>query len=237
LKLNELPTESKGYSATGINMFLGHYAVAFASKRFAPRVSLGLLLTAALLLDLLWPVFVLLDLEQVRIEPGNTAFTPLNFISYPISHSLLATIGWASLFAGAYFLFTRQRVGTVVLWAGVVSHWILDFITHRPDLPVYPDGPVVGLGLWNFPMATVIVETFMYAVGVWMYLRVTRGKDRIGKWALWAFLIVVGLLYAANIFSPPPESVKGTLAVVIPVVWVIILWAWWADRHREARFG
>lgn len=139
-------------------MFIGHYAVGFASKRFAPRTSLGTLIAAALFLDLLWPNFVLMGWEQVRIEPGNTAFTPLNFVSYPISHSLLAAVGWATLFALLYLLATRYRRGAVVIWFGVVSHWVLDFVTHRPDLPLYPGGPLLGLSLWNSPVATVSAE-------------------------------------------------------------------------------
>ena len=157
-------------------MFIGHFAVGFASKRLAPQTSLGTLIAAAVMLDLLWPVFVLLGWEQVRIEPGNTAFTPLNFISYPISHSLLAAIGWATLFALLYYAVKRYRAGAVLIWIGVVSHWLLDFVVHRPDLPLYPGGPRLGLGLWNSILATVIVEGLMYAAGVWIYLRVTERK-------------------------------------------------------------
>lgn len=103
-----------------------------------------MLIAAAVLLDLLWPVFVLLGWEQVRIEPSNTTFTRLNFVSYPISHSLVAAIVWATLFAFLYYLFTRYREGTILIWLGIVSHWVLDFIVHRPDLPLYPGGPRWG---------------------------------------------------------------------------------------------
>jgi membrane-bound metal-dependent hydrolase YbcI (DUF457 family) len=216
-------------------MFIGHYAVAFASKRLAPQTSLGLLMVAALLLDLIWPILVLLEVEHVRIEPGNTSFTPLNFVSYPISHCLVAAIGCATLFAILSYAVTRYRAGTVVLWFGVVSHWVLDFITHRPDMPLYPSGPVVGLGLWNYPVVAVIIESLMYAVGVWIYLRVPRERDKIGKWAVWIFVIVVAVFYVVNIFSPPPPSVEAILVVVIPFVWLLIAWVWWLDRHREVR--
>ncbi len=216
-------------------MFIGHYAVGFAAKRLAPQVSLGVLIASALFLDLLWPLFVLAGWEQVRIDPGNTAFTPLNFVSYPISHSLLATLGWGTLFAAIYFLVTRYRSGAIVVWIGVVSHWVLDFVTHRPDLPLYPGGPLAGLGLWNSPAATVVVEGLMYAVGVWIYLRVTRQRDRIGSWATWVYIILIALFYIANIFSPPPAEVRPILIATTPIVWLMILWAWWADGHREAR--
>lgn len=216
-------------------MFIGHLAVGFASKRFAPKTSLGTLIAAAVLPDLLWPVFVLMGWEQVRIEPGNTAFTPLNFVSYPISHSLVAAIGWATLFAMLYYVFSRYRAGAVLIWVGVVSHWVLDWITHRPDMPLYPGGPRLGLGLWNSVAATVIVEGLIYAAGVWIYVRVTRAKDRVGRWGLWAYVVVVALLYVANILNPPPTSVKLMVIVAIPFTWLLILWAWWCDRHRETR--
>jgi len=216
-------------------LFIGHYAVAFASKRFAPRTSLGALIAAASLLDLLWPVFILLGWEQVRIEPGNTSFTPLDFISYPISHSLVAASGWATLFALLYSLVARYGRGALLIWVGVVSHWVLDWVSHRPDMPLYPNGPRFGLGLWNSVIATVIVEGLMFGIGVWIYLRVTRALDGIGKWALLAFVATVCAVYVANIFSPPPPSVRllgiGALALSSILIW----WAWWADRHREAR--
>ncbi|MFN2499788.1 MAG: metal-dependent hydrolase [Pyrinomonadaceae bacterium] len=187
------------------------------------------------MLDLLWPIFILLGWEQVRIQPGITRFTPLDFVSYPISHSLVAALGWATLFALLYYLLTLYATGTIVIWVVVVSHWVLDWISHRPDMPLYPGGPVFGLGLWNSTVATVIVEGLMFAIGVWIYLRVTRPRDGIGKWALLAFLVTVTLIYAANIFSPPPPSVRmlGVAALVLSLV--LIPWAWWADRHRETR--
>jgi len=151
-------------------LFIGHYAVGLAAKRFAPRTSLGVLIAAPILLDLLWPIFILTGLEQVRIDPGNTRFTPLDFVSYPISHSLVAAIAWATLFAVFYFIYNRYQAGAVLIWIGVVSHWLLDVVTHRPDMPLYAGGPQLGLGLWNRPAATIAVEAAMYAGGV-LYLR------------------------------------------------------------------
>jgi membrane-bound metal-dependent hydrolase YbcI (DUF457 family) len=220
-----------------LTLFIGHFAVGFASKRLAPQTSLGTLIAAVVLLDLLWPVFVLLGWEQVRIEPGNTAFTPLNFISYPWSHSLVAAIGWATLFALFYYAFKRYRAGAILIWLGVVSHWLLDFISHGPDMPLYPGGPRVGLGLWNSVPATVVVEVMMYAVGVWIYMRVTRAKDGIGKWGIVAFVVGLAALYVLNLLSPLPPGVKVMVTAAIPLTWLSVLWAWWADKHREPRFG
>ena len=144
-------------------MFIGHTAVAFAAKKAAPRTSLGVLMGAVMLLDLIWPVFLLLGIEHVRIHPGETSFSPLRFTDYPWTHSLVTTIGWSILAGLAYWAFTRYWRGALMVGLCVASHWILDFVVHRPDLPLYPHGPKVGLGMWNSPIATVTVEWVMFA--------------------------------------------------------------------------
>jgi hypothetical protein len=213
-------------------MFIGHFAVGLASKRVAPRASLGVLLAAPNLLDLLWPVFLLLGWEQVRIDPGNTAFTPLDFVSYPISHSLVTACGWGVLFALLYWGATRYTRGAIVIGLSVVSHWVLDFVTHRPDMPLYAGGPRVGLGLWNSVPATIAVEVAMYAAGAWLDLSMTRARDRVGTYALWSFLAFGLLTYVANILSPPPPSAH-MIAVAALALWLVPLWGWWIDRHRD----
>src|SRR5437867_11080197 len=112
-------------------MFIGHNAVAFAAKRVAPKTSLGTLMAAAMLLDLLWPIFLLLGIEHVRIAPGATRFTPLDFYDYPWSHSLLMSIVWGAAAAIIYFAVTRYGRGALIIFIGVVSHWVFDFFTHR----------------------------------------------------------------------------------------------------------
>jgi membrane-bound metal-dependent hydrolase YbcI (DUF457 family) len=215
-------------------MFIGHFAVGLASKPVAPRASLGVLMAAPNLLDLLWPIFLLLGWEQVRIDPGNTAFTPLDFVSYPISHSLLTACGWGALFALLYWARTRYTRGAVVIGLSVVSHWVLDFVTHRPDMPLYPGGPKFGLGLWNSVPATVCIEVGMYVVGAWLYLSSTRARDRTGSYALWVFLAFGLLAYIGNILGPPPPNTRA-IACVTLTLWLVPVWAWWIDRHREVK--
>jgi hypothetical protein len=215
-------------------MFIGHIAVAFAAKQVAPRTSLGTLAVAVDFTDLLWPIFLLLGWEQVRIVPGMTVVTPLDFISYPISHSLLADIGWASLLVGLYLIRKRIRKDALVIWACVMSHWILDAISHRPDLPLYPGGGVfVGLGLWNSLPGTLLVEGAMFAAGVAMYLMSTRAKDRTGVIAFWALITVFVILYLANVLGPPPPSLKA-LKIGALGAWLFVPWFYWIDRHRPA---
>jgi hypothetical protein len=214
-------------------MFIGHFALGLAAKRAAPRVSLGVLFAAAQLADLLWPVFLAFGLEQVRIDPGNTALTPLDFVSYPYSHSLLLLLAWGAAMAFVCSPFARGRRVVAVISALVVSHWILDFVTHRPDMPLYPGGPTFGLGLWNSIPGTLAVEVPMFVGGLWIYTRVTHPRDGTGRWAFGSLVVTLLLIYAANIFSPPPPSVTALTIVAMIGGALFTTWSWWADRHRD----
>jgi len=215
-------------------MFIGHFAVGLAGKKICPRTSLGTLTLAALFLDALWPLFLLLGIERAEITPNANSFLLLDFRSYPISHSLLMTLVWAALFAILYFARTKYRAGALLCGALVLSHWILDYITHRPDLPLWPGGPKVGLGLWNYPTAAVVVESLMFLGGLWVYTRLTRAKNMVGKAALWAYVIVLAALYAADANSPAPPNIR-IVALTGMIGWFFVPWAFWIDHNREAR--
>ena len=216
-------------------MFIGHPAVGFAAKRLSPRTSLGMLILAPLLLDILWPIFLLLGIEHVRIDRGNTAFTPLDFYDYPWTHSLLMAVVWGIAAGGLYGAVTKYRRGAVVIGALVTSHWFLDFIVHRPDLPLYPGGPKVGLGLWNSVPATVAVETAMFIAAVALYVTMTRSRDRIGSIGLWSLIVLLSLIYATSASAPPPPDNVRVIAMVGLLQFLFPLWAWWVDRHRDVR--
>ena len=211
-------------------MFIGHFAVGFAAKRAAPRASLGVLLAAPMLADLLWPIFLTAGWERVRIEPGNTAFTPLAFDSYPYSHSLLMLAVWGAAAAAAYWMRTRDRIAAAVIAAGVLSHWVLDAATHRPDMPLWPGvGPLIGLGLWNSVPGTVAVELLLFLPAVWLYLRTTREANIAGRWSFRIFLGVVALIYAGAAQGAPPPSLTA-LKVTALCAWLFPVWAYWLDR-------
>jgi hypothetical protein len=214
-------------------VFLGHFAVGLAAKRAVPGVSLGLLLAAPLLLDLLWPVFLLLGIESVRIDPGNTAVTPLDLHDYPYSHSLLMALVWSLGFGAVVgHLYQSVRVALVV-GALVFSHWLLDYVTHRPDMPLYPGSQhYVGLGLWNSIVGTLLVELALFAVGVWFYARSTRAIDKRGRHGFWALMATLVVLYLAAIFGPPPPDVPSLIGGTFAIV-ALLGWALWADRHRQ----
>jgi hypothetical protein len=215
-------------------MFIGHFGVAFGAKRVVPAVSLGTLFVAAQLADLVWPVLVLAGVERVGVQPGLTVVTPLDFIYYPFSHSLAAALVWAVSFGVLYVVLRRAPVSTgLVLALVAASHWLLDAIVHRPDLPLtLREGSTkVGLGVWNSLGASLAVEVILLAVGVWMYSRATRAADPKGRIALQGLVAFLLIVYAASVFGPPPPS-GMTAAWSALSMWLLVAWGYWVDRHR-----
>ena len=214
-------------------VFIGHFAIGFAAKRATPRISLAVLFGAAQLADLMWPVFVAAGLERVRIDPGNTAFTPLDFVSYPYSHSLALLVAWGFAFALIYRAASGRNGWTVlVLTLLVVSHWMLDWLTHRPDMPLYPGGPKVGIGLWNSVAGTLVVELAIFALGVWIYARATRALDGVGRWAFAGLVTALIAIYSLNLAAGPPPSVSAIWIAGLLGGGLLLAWAAWIDRHR-----
>jgi membrane-bound metal-dependent hydrolase YbcI (DUF457 family) len=214
-------------------MFVGHYAVALAGKRAAPEVSLGTLFLACELVDGVWPAFLLLGIEQVEIRPGDTAFTPLAFVHYPWTHSLLMCAVWALALGAAYRLVRPDTRAAVVVAMVVLSHWMLDAIAHRPDLPLVPGGEArIGLGLWNSIPGTLIAEGALFAAALLLYLRFTRARDWTGTVAFWALIAFLVVAYLGAAFGPPPPSVQA-LAWTGLTGWIFVPWGYWIDRHRE----
>lgn len=220
-------------------MFVGHFGVGLGGRSLTPRVSLGTWFLAVQFVDLVWPVFLLLGWEHVRITPGYTRMNSLDFYNYPFTHSLFASLVWASLFALVYRLFHRRpepgrRGVPLLLGLGVLSHWGLDLLVHAPDLPVLPKvGPYLGFGLWNSPVLAVALELGLYGLGIALYLRATRARDTAGRFGLWALLLLLLALWLGSVVGPPPPD-EGTLAWVALAQWLFVPWAYWVDRHREA---
>ncbi len=191
-------------------------------------------MAAAMFVDLLWPILLLLGIEHVRIQRGATRFSPLDFYDYPWTHSLVMGIAWGILFAIVYWAVTRYGRGALVVGLCVVSHWLLDVIVHRPDLPLFPGGgPKVGLGLWNSPIATIGIESAIFAISILIYRDTVKPRDRIGSVAFWAFVLFLAAVYIASASGAPPPSVRA-LAYVGLAGWILPFWAGWFDRHREA---
>jgi hypothetical protein len=214
-------------------MFIGHFGLGFGTKKAVPTVSLGTLFMACQLADLLWPTLVLLGVERVEIQPGATAMTPLNFVSYPYSHSLMALCIWGAAFGAVYALVRRSRFGPAVALALlVVSHWALDALTHRPDMPLTLTGTTrVGLDLWSSVPWTMGVELAIFAGGVTLYLRATSARDRIGSLGLWSLVALFLVTYFAAGLGPTPSS-SVAVAWSAEAMWLFVVWGYWVDRHR-----
>lgn len=218
-------------------MFIGHFAVAFGAKKPAPGVSLVVLMTAVAWADILWTIFLLLGWEHARIAPGDTEYTPFDLYDYPWSHSLAMLIVWAALLGGVYWLLRKDALGAWIVGGCVVSHWVLDWITHRPDMPLYPGGPKFGLGLWNSVTRTMVVEIAMFAVGVWMYLTATRAKNWAGRYIAWAFVVLLLFVFVADRFSAPPENMHEVALTGLIATAIMLVCTWGFDVNREAREG
>src|SRR6058998_1807472 len=192
-------------------MFVGHYGVSFAAKKTDPSVPLWVLFIAVQLLDVAWAPFVLLGIEKVRIVPGITASNPLDLYYMPYTHSLVAALLWsAGAFACYRFTVTRSKTAALVVAAAVFSHWVLDFLVHRPDLPLYDDSAKVGLGLWNVPALAFGLEIILLFGGMWLYF--LTGARRL---ATAAFGLVMLGIQAYIFFGPPPASDKAAAATAL----------------------
>jgi membrane-bound metal-dependent hydrolase YbcI (DUF457 family) len=218
-------------------MFIAHFGVGFGAKAAAPRVSLGSLFLAAQFIDLIWPTLLLLGIERVNIITDGSRHPPLDFVYYPYSHSLLAVVGWAVLFAAAYFIARRNRIGAFVLGLAVISHWLLDLVVHYPDLPLYPgNSMLLGFSIWSSPLIALVLEIAIFAAGVRLYLRSTNAIDAIGKWSLWSLVAALLVIQIGNVFGAPPPSATA-IAWVGQAQWLLVAWGYWVDRHRHPVAG
>jgi hypothetical protein len=221
-------------------MFLGHFGAALALKRAEPKVSLGTLFLAAQLTDLLWGGFLLLGWERVRIDPGFTAVTPLQFMDYPISHSLLGVLAWGLVAAAVYYSWptrdtSRHWQASAIVAAAVVSHFPLDVLVHVPDLTIAGGGtPQLGLGLWRNVGATVAAELLVLGAGVAVYVAFRSRRHPVRPGRLAGLLAVLGGIYAASLLGPPPPDVPTIAVVDIVGLLALAGMAAWVDRPATA---
>lgn len=215
-------------------MFLGHFAVGLALKKTEPRVPLGVWFAAGQFLDILWPVFLLTGIEKVSVEPGITVVTPLNLQVLDWSHSLAMVCVWSLLFGLVVYWRVRSRNAFVFTALAVASHWLLDYATHRPDMPLWPHSEKFGLGIWNSLPATLVLELGMFCVAVYIYAR-SIGRVRRAVWINLTLMVVVLIaIYAGSVFGPPPPNNQKMLAVsTLSLVPVLIFWANWIDKQAR----
>lgn len=214
-------------------MFVGHFAAGLAAKRIAPEVPLSAAILAAALSDVVWILCFATSIEKVEIHPGLMVANSLDLIYIPFSHSLLMDVVWGLLFAAIYYRWHRDSRGAVILFAAVLSHWILDVATHRPDMPLSPGFDLrFGLGLWNSRAATFIVEGGLWFACVALYARATRAKTRGGVYGFWIMIVLLTALWMLSLRGDPPPSL-ASLAIVNTLFFAVVLaWAHWMNRSR-----
>jgi membrane-bound metal-dependent hydrolase YbcI (DUF457 family) len=216
-------------------MFIGHFALGLAAKRVAPTLSLATLFVAAQFADLLWPFLLAAGLEEVQITANSNPLLRPVFVSYPYSHSLAFLVIWGAIFGLLWRARSHVPQALPVLLLLVVSHWVLDFVTHRPDMPLYPGSDKYGLGLWNSSSLTLTVEIPLYIAGLAVYASTTRARDRIGVWGFWSLAAFLLVAYVASLAGPPPSSIPAVYTSAIGVGILLLAWSWWADAHRTPR--
>lgn len=221
-------------------MFLGHYGVALAFKRVEPKLSLGTLFLAVQLPDLLWGIFLLLGWEHARIVPGYTAITPLEFLNYPISHSLMGALIWSVVAAALYYSWptrdtSRHWQAAAIVGLAAFSHYPLDVLVHIPDLPLTGnDSTKLGLGLWNDPAATLVAEALVFGAGLAFYM--ARGSNRhpVRRGRILTVLLLLIVTYLASVYGPLPPSITAVAISDIVFILAMAALAGWADRRASS---
>lgn len=216
-------------------MLIGHFGLSFAAKKAAPKVSLGTLFIATQFVDILWPFLLVFHIEKVAFTPGYTKMNALEFLYYPYTHSLLMGIVWGAVVGIIYWLFKRDTRGAIIVGLCVLSHWFLDLIVHVADLPLTPFGEYkMGLGLWNHVAIALTIETMIFLTGTYIYATFTKAKNKIGKWAFWALVILLLVFNFSNAFvSKPPDSIMVLFVSFIILMGLIISLSYWVDRNRS----
>jgi len=215
-------------------MFVGHYGPSFAGKALKKSIPLWVLFIAVQFLDVLWSIFVILGVEKVRIVPGITRTNPLDLYYMPYTHSLDGAIVWAVAGGIVYWLFRRVEgwPGAAVVSAAVFSHWILDLLVHRPDLPLYDDRLKIGLGLWNYPLPALTLELVILFGGMYPYLRATKAITAGGRYGMIVFGLVMTCVQVVVFFGSPPNSDRAAAVTALSSYCVFAAVAYWLEKKR-----
>jgi hypothetical protein len=218
-------------------MFVGHYGASFAAKGMRKSIPLWVLFIAVQLLDVFWSIFVLFGIEKVRIVPGITATNPLDLYYMPYTHSLIGAMLWAIGAALVYYVWRRADGWGAATFVGaaVFSHWALDVVVHRPDMPLYDNSFKIGLGLWNYPVLAFVLEIAVLFSGMYLYLKTTQSTSRVGRYGMVLFGFAMLVVESIVFFGPPLSSDKT--AAITALFWYFVFAgvAYWLERHRVPR--
>ena len=213
-------------------MFVGHYGPSFLAKRLEPAIPLWVLFVAVQFLDVLWGIFVLAGVERVRIVPGFTKTNPLDLYYMPYTHSLPGALVWSFLAGVGYRVFTRSKRGGLLVGVAVFSHWPLDLLVHKPDLALYDDTAKLGLGLWDYPLVTLVVESVLALGALALYMARTHPLKRSARYAMPLFIGAVLVLQSAMAFAPPPPSDNAMAATALASYALLAAAIAWLEKGR-----
>jgi membrane-bound metal-dependent hydrolase YbcI (DUF457 family) len=214
-------------------MLIGHFAAGLVAKRIEPNISLGTFVLAAMFADFLWCFFMLAGMEHIEIGSGLGAANYVNADNIAFSHSLITDVIWGALFAAIYYLSRRNRRGALVLFTVVFSHWVLDFIAHKPDMPLAPGVQTFfGLGLWTSIPLTLVAEGGFWLLALALYIRVTQPNSRIGIIIFWSVAGFLTLAWYNNIAGPPPNNPSAMGVSSLIFFSLVVGWSYWMNRVR-----
>ena len=222
-------------------MFIGHYGIGFALKKVEPGLSLGLLIFGAIMLDILFGVFLLAGVEHAKIVPGATVVSPFEFYDYPLSHSALGAVILATAASLAYWRWPtgdrkKRKRPAFVLAAAIFSHFILDVISHTPDMTLFGNNsPGLGLSLWNSLAGTMIVEMGLLLIGIVLYMSATHSVSSSGKYGLALLVLMLIVFFIANIFGPPPPDMISVAVTMTAGQLALVALAFWVDKNRISK--
>jgi|SRR5579862_9366757 len=204
-------------------MFVGHYGVSFALRPQERRVPLWIWFIAVQWLDVVWSVLVLLGIEKLNIVPGFTQANALDLYYMPYTHGLPGSLVLsAALGAIVALTVPGDRARTLLLVAAAsFSHWVLDFIVHTPDLPLYDNSAKVGLGLWRHVMLSFPLELIVLGLGAWLYTRMTAFTRPTGRVVFWLFIASLAAVQVFANFGPPPASPRA-MAISALALYVLL---------------
>ncbi len=197
-------------------MIIGHYAVALIAKKWTPKISLGTLFAASQFADILCILFLFLGVEKVAPSAEIKGILPLHFIYYPVSHSLVTSLLWSALLAICFIRIKPSPRSAVIVFLVSASHWFLDVLVHRRDVPLTLTGDIaVGFGLWNSPLAWFMAEGlfFLFAAGFYMRRMPNAGK-RPFKLFLLSAAIVHGVIFSLHSLPQMSMALLGFVALL-----------------------
>jgi hypothetical protein len=213
-------------------MLVGHYAVGLFAKKLAPKASLGVFVLAAMAADILWCVFLLAGVEHVDFTSGRGAGQYFKAVNIGYSHGLAMDLLWAVLLAAGVYLLTRYRRGAVIVFFAVLSHWLLDFVSHGPDMPIgLGPGPRLGLGMWTSVPVTLLVEGGLWVLALIVYARSHAFSSRARLCGFWAGSLILTVIWYGNITGPPPHDPRSAPIVSLIIFSISIAWAYWIDQR------